>query len=255
MKVTRDLTVRAAARLPQRMLFRVETLMGLALGRGWGAASVRDEAKACLSLLCEPTARPLQVVDIGSNVGNWSLQILNLAPAGTHLIAYEPNSIAFAEAQRRLATWDTAQVVEAALGPVTTSGHLIVPEGRISHGIVEPCQTSSCASGFHVQMSTLDEQVSQYFSGDIDIIKIDAEGGEWGILQGGTVSVSRTAVVQFEYGEHSLKKRVLFRDFWEYFAIRDFQLWVQTPRGIMEVKQYSQRWESTTCTNFFARRR
>lgn len=250
----RDFTVKIASHAPRGTLEKLETLVGLALGKGWGAANVTEEVDICLRLLAASSQRSLTVIDVGANVGDWSLAMLEAAPTGTRIVAFEPNIDAVGQARRRLSAWDQVELVVSAVGPSQSTGRLVVPEDRSSHGVVLTGEEPASGPEIQVQVTSLDASTRYWSHGGVDIIKIDVEGGEWGVLQGALQTLKATKVVQFEFGEHSLDRRVLFRDFWDFFTSRGFRLWIQTPRGPSLMNHYSVRWESSTCTNFFAQR-
>jgi FkbM family methyltransferase len=145
-------------------------------------------------------------VDIGANVGNWTLAFLAKCgkPASGYL--FEPSPIAYQLLKQAVAKSSnqdgvSLEIVCQALGDCA---------GEISF-YVEPCagETSSFvkshthrdAKMIKVVVGTLDDELEKRTIEDVDIVKIDAEGFDCKILRGAANAITRQAfgVIQFEY--------------------------------------------------------
>lgn len=138
-------------------------------------------------------------VDVGANIGYYSvLAAMRVAPGGT-VIAIEPVH-STAEALRRNVRANGlsgVRVVEVAVGPVGLERAAVFLDprhlGRATlRGAQEP-------EAHDVRVQTLDE-----VCGDLDritLIKIDVEGGELGALKGAERILERTASVVVECNE------------------------------------------------------
>jgi FkbM family methyltransferase len=248
-------TAVALSRLPVRLLERLETASQLAQGKGWGAASTRQEVDACASLLGDGArSRPLTVVDVGANEGLWSTEVSGRLSCGA-LIAFEPEPEAFAQLSRALQGRSNAQALNLAVGERDGWARVERPASGSSHStalLVEP-EDYECPG--LVRMVTLDRAAVVEPLAVIDILKIDTEGGEWAVLQGGESVLQRTRVLQFEFGERTLDRGQRFRDFWRLLHEHGFQLWRQTPSGLVRIERYEMRLETFMCTNYFGVRR
>ena len=114
-------------------------------------------------------------IDIGANVGLWSR---DLAQRFERVIAIEPVET-FTECLKKNVPWQNLEVWPIALGTEDTKIDMIVTEGNTGHSHVD---LSTIGSG-QVQMKKLDSLGLNFDS--IDYIKIDCEGYELQILQGG----------------------------------------------------------------------
>jgi len=114
-------------------------------------------------------------IDIGANVGLWSR---DLAQRFERVIAIEPVAT-FTECLKKNVPWQNLEVWPIALGTEDTKIDMIVTEGNTGHSHVD---LSTIGSG-QVQMKKLDSLGLNFDS--IDYIKIDCEGYELQILQGG----------------------------------------------------------------------
>lgn len=128
-------------------------------------------------------------VDVGGHVGQWSR---NMAKDFERVIAFEPVP-AYAECWRaNLAGVENAHLLELALGasPGSVSLRCGTPG---SHGDTFVAPRDQANAAVDVTMKTLDELDAQGgdFFRDLDFLKIDCEGYELFVLQGGEAVIRR----------------------------------------------------------------
>jgi FkbM family methyltransferase len=120
-------------------------------------------------------------VDVGSNRGQVLADAVRIAPDGRHL-AFEPIPALAAEVRRRFPAVDCRQM---ALGPrreKATFCHFTTLDGWSGlrrNPLVSDEQGSP--EYFEVEVSTLDEELAGLRP---DLVKVDVEGAELGVLQG-----------------------------------------------------------------------
>jgi FkbM family methyltransferase len=136
-------------------------------------------------------------IDVGANVGNWSAQMLSLAPA-VEGIAVEPGTAALAELRARFG--DRLEIVAAAAGHEVGHASLYEFEG--------PSETASLVSSpadgaraRQVDVTTIDALLARREWSNVEFVKIDAEGFDGHVLSGAREALSdhRLGIVQFEY--------------------------------------------------------
>lgn len=149
------------------------------------------------------------VLDIGANVGEFTLQALTkMGPRG-RIICIEPGR----EALERLHEWtkniDNIKVIEGALSdkrcisklyhdPDNIGEHTIIPS-TIKRYDKEP-------SGYEmVQTYTLDQLVKELCLDTIDFMKMDVEGSEIDILKSSSYTLPKIRKIIIE-GNHTLHK-------------------------------------------------
>ena len=125
-------------------------------------------------------------VDVGSNVGFWTLPAARRAGPQGSVISLEPNPWALRKlrtniernADRQLAP---IRVEEAAVGAAagTVTLHSNDLEAGASQATLHPAGTELAGEQVEVRLTTLDEVTEQ-----IDLLKIDVEGHELGVLAG-----------------------------------------------------------------------
>jgi FkbM family methyltransferase len=137
----------------------------------------------------------MTVLDIGANLGVYSLPITRLVGPNGQVFAYEPGSEA-----RRLLTmsktlngFENLHVIDAALSDSEREGHLV--PGASS----ELSSLEGSGPGERVRITSLDAEQTSKAWGDIDFIKIDAEGEEERIIQGAKRFLTgRSPLIMFE---------------------------------------------------------
>jgi FkbM family methyltransferase len=140
-------------------------------------------------------ARPgMTAVDVGANFGYYSLLLADLVGETGRLIAVEPNPHVAAKLRRTLAIngfVERATVEEVALG-ASAQGQttFLVPQGQsLNARIVSPGSPHEPGHTIQVRTTNIDTLCAKLDR--VDLIKVDAEGGEVGILEGMRETVAR----------------------------------------------------------------
>ena len=137
----------------------------------------------------------MTVLDIGANLGVYSLAMARLVGPQGQVFSYEPATetrrlLAISKAENSL---DNLHIVAAALSDGEREGHLVLAassELNTLHG---------SGPGERVQITSLDAEDKARAWGAIDFVKIDAEGEEERILAGaGAFFAKRSPLVMFE---------------------------------------------------------
>lgn len=137
----------------------------------------------------------MTVIDIGANLGAYSLPIARLVGPAGQVFAYEPA----AETCRLLALSkagngaDNLHIIAAALSDGEREGHLVLAASSELNSL------DGSGPGERVRITSLDAEDKTRDWGPIDFIKIDAEGEEERILAGaGAFFANRSPLVMFE---------------------------------------------------------
>lgn len=164
-------------------------------------------------------------VDVGANQGDVLAHFVRLAPEGHH-VAFEPLPHLAASLRTKFPTVDVrAAAVADAAGE---SSFVHVPDAEAYSGLrrrayPHPMRTEE----LRVPVVTLDESIGD--DRQIDLVKIDVEGAEMGVLVGGTNLIRRCQpTVVFEHGQggresYSTTPRQVY-DFFEDVGLRIFDL-------------------------------
>ena len=248
------------ANLPSAAAQSIETAAGVALGKGWGAGTVRQEVAACLGQIPsyssgrESGEGGLVALDIGANRGTWTEALLNAEPQAK-VFCFEPSAKAFEELSKKFSSHTNVRLVRAAVGSTIGSAKLwadspgsglaSLTKRRLDHFGIEFDLSED------VDLITLDEWCERNEVSPT-LIKIDVEGHELDVLKGGLSAIKRAKVVQFEFGGCNIDTRTYFQDFWYLFKELGFKLSRIAPGGLIDVVKYRELDEAFRTTNFIA---
>jgi FkbM family methyltransferase len=137
----------------------------------------------------------MTAIDIGANLGVYCLPMARLVGPKGQVFAYEPAT----ETRRLLALSkakngaDNLQIIGAALSDGEREGHLVLGTSSELNAL------GGSGPGERVQITSLDAEDQARSWGDIDFLKIDAEGEEEKILAGaGSFFAKHSPLVMFE---------------------------------------------------------
>jgi FkbM family methyltransferase len=143
----------------------------------------------------------MSVVDVGANIGLYSiLSAFRTGPAG-RVWAFEPSSESANRLERnlRLNNCERVEVVRLALSDTTSSASLVSERGfGDAYRYLRP--NAAASGGEIVKVTTLDAWAAANAIGPVDFLKVDIEGGEYRMFLGARecVSSSRDIVIMFE---------------------------------------------------------
>jgi len=125
------------------------------------------------------------VFDLGANVGLFTIQ---QARRGAHVFAFEPNPDCYRRLSKAIVANElTSQVsiLNYAVGSAPGSGTMLVPDSKwTTMGCVIPVDSSNSGHTPPVKITSLDRIVPSLDVARIDLLKIDVEGAEVGVLRG-----------------------------------------------------------------------
>ena len=161
---------------------------------------------------------PGVMLDVGANVGEWCLAAARaLARVTVH--CFEPSASTAQVLINKVAAAGLAgRVVVNQLGLADRAGSLTLYEyDDATIASTVNWHNERLASTVTIPVTTGEQYCRQCGLDRILMLKIDVEGGEFGVLQGFAplIREGKIALVQFEYGTFSLQQRILVRDFFQ----------------------------------------
>jgi FkbM family methyltransferase len=224
-------------------------------GKGTGAGdSVEVEAKTALEFISRYGITEPVVLDIGANNGSYSEAILRAEPRAT-VFAFEPSSAARRKLEGRFLGSNSVKVVPFALGSAVSktelwfdsagSGLASLTKRRLEHFGIEFSESED------VEVTTLDlwVEVNKVVP---NLVKMDVEGHELDVLNGGINTLALAQVVQFEFGGCNIDTKTFFQDFWYFFTKMGFALYRISKSGPIRILRYSEADECFRTTNYLA---
>lgn len=147
------------------------------------------------------------IFDVGANIGGTSLFFASKNPHA-QIFSFEPHPVTFqkAKANINLNKFDKIQLFNLGLGAVKEKTKLYqVIENNAGMNRIMPGENDYPFTWVNIE--TLDEFCKEHAISHIDFIKIDVEGFEYFVLQGGREIITRShPVVYLELYDHGLKK-------------------------------------------------
>jgi FkbM family methyltransferase len=116
---------------------------------------------------------PNIVVDIGGNIGLFSLWAYNFFPA-SHIYAFEPNLKVYDYLKRNLSP---TRAETRAVGVSYKQGRAVLKNTNDSR-----LATTTLMDSGEIELISL-SQIVEHVGGKIDLLKMDCEGGEWDIFK------------------------------------------------------------------------
>lgn len=149
------------------------------------------------------TNQPIRVIDCGANIG-MSLIYIKIRAPHAQVLCFEPNPAARAVLEKNIEAngWrKEVRVLPYALGKEKGTANFFV-ENKVatsSGGRIDPSlkDVDRDTDSYTVDVDTL----SQYIDSNIDLLKMDIEGGEFDVLEELVArhALERVAAVQLEY--------------------------------------------------------
>lgn len=189
---------RLATRLAVKIKNQCDMVLGARFGGGHGFA---DGGEQWLSRLVAPHAACF--VDVGANVGEWTLMFaaqMTLPPSG---LAFEPHpDTAFRlRAALQAAGLAGCEVIEAAAADRAGTAPFFAEPNHGETSSLHASRARQAASKIDVRLCRLDDELSRRQIEEVDVLKIDAEGHDFFVMLGADtyLAARRIKLIQFEY--------------------------------------------------------
>jgi FkbM family methyltransferase len=186
-----------------------------------------------------PSDHELIVFDVGANIGEWSMQLLNISKERQNscLYAFEPVTSTMVMLQANLnaieSTWQVTPVQLALSETIGRTEIFVVRDGAGTNAIV-PDPREAINRTELVQVSTVDDYCEANGIDEIGLLKVDAEGHDLFVLRGARRLLERKKihVIQFEYNHRWVWSRVTLFNVFEYAESVGYRIGKVTPKGI-----------------------
>jgi len=186
----------------------------------FGNASYKPARNGERWLLTALSREPIRtVLDVGANVGSWSLMAEELLAEAT-IYALEVVPKTAEELQARVAQHPRIKCFNLGLADRTGTLSLRYDPGASTHATFTEYPHSWTGKRIDCPVIRGDEFLENQGISRVDFLKLDVEGAEHLVLQGMEKSLGeqRVRLVQFEYGRVNILTHFLLRDFYELFA-------------------------------------
>jgi FkbM family methyltransferase len=239
-----------------KLLNRLELFAANAQGKGYGVATVEQEAKLLQSLL---QTQPKLGIDIGGNIGNYTAELRRKNPS-MEIHTFEPSAPNIDKLTARFKEDDLIRLVPLALSDEAGSATLFSDEPGSGLGSLTKRRLEHFNIPFEIKETINTIRFEDYWkttlqSRQLDMVKIDIEGHELPALRGFGSALHAVSVLQFEFGGCNIDTRTYFQDFWYFFKEHNFDIYRITPLGKERITRYRESDEYFTTTNYIAANR
>jgi FkbM family methyltransferase len=127
------------------------------------------------------------VIDVGANIGYFTLHFASWVRDGGKVLAIEPEAINYARLQRAVTRAGYAPVVEAVrVAAADTDG-----DGLLEINPVHPGDHKLGTTGVPVVMTTIDRLLAERGWPEVSLLKVDVQGAEACVLAGAYETIAR----------------------------------------------------------------
>lgn len=234
---------------------RIEILAAKAQGKGYDHG-VQNQVKTIRKLLGQT---PNLAIDIGANVGAWTVQLRKTFP-NLEVHMFEPANSLFNQLNTRFFEDDLIYVLPFAVSDERGKGCLYFDKDRPELTSL----TKRRLDHFNIYFDRSENVDVICFEDywninlerrDIDFIKIDVEGYELAVLRGMGQAINFIKVIQFEFGGTCIDTKTYFQDFWYFFEEHNFEIYRFTFLGLFRIATYREIDETLVKTDFLAVRK
>jgi FkbM family methyltransferase len=221
---------------------------------GYGETSIKKEVELFLDSIGNVKANPFVVLDIGANIGTYSLELLN---RNTNVLvhSFEPSKYAGDKFKANLDKYIKTKrcyLYGFGIGDKNSNKFLFASD----HGS-EAASLLKRKGNDRVKEKVKIRNFSEAILGiELPIVgmKIDTEGYEFTILLSAKKLLKNKdfKVVQFEFGECSLENRESFKQYYIFLTNLGFKLFRISKFGLIELNKYEKKLEIHWNTNYLA---
>ena len=192
------------------------------------------------------------VLDVGACTGGYSTSLLEIIPAPKHLYVFEPLKANYEVLQKNIIVNSHISLLN--LGLSNKEEYLTLNSSSSvdsSASLYENINGNLLTEKAH--FTTLDDFISKHKIDFIDFLKLDTEGHEFNILEGGRSNLKNQNIkaIQFEFGPYNIESRTYFKDFYDLLSPY-YNLFKIVNNGLVEIKGYSPYLEKFITSNYLA---
>jgi FkbM family methyltransferase len=195
--------------------------------------------------------------DVGSNEGNYSLLLLNEFPNSV-IYAFEANHFTFKKMSESIVS---KKINFFNIGLSSSIGKGLIYDYKNNAGsehasvykevITETHESAECLE-INFEKDTIDNFCYKKGIERINFIKVDTEGSEFDILQGGKQMIGndKIDIIQFEFNEMNVVSRVFLKDYYDF--LKNYNIYRIEFFGLVPLPKYRAVNEIFKYQNFLA---
>jgi FkbM family methyltransferase len=202
--------------------------------------------------------KTINIFDVGANIGNYASMVLTIFHnKNVKIFSFEPSKIAFERLKTNIGTNENVILNNFGLGEENKRSPLFSNEEGSGLASLYHRQLDHLGIAINkmeeVEIKKLDDYCNDNNIGHINLLKIDVEGSELGVLYGAKRMLSDNLIdfIQFEFGGCNIDSRTYFRDFF-YLLSPKYKIHRIMQNGLYPIGTYGEINEIFITTNYLA---
>ncbi len=148
-----------------------------------------------------------RIVDAGANIGVSAVYFAQQYPEA-HIDCFEPNPGALPYLRANVAAYKDVEVHPYALAATEGTMNFFIDADIDGSSVASSVDLMSSKRRPSKEISVEARKLSSFIEGPVDILKMDIEGGEWGVMEdliaSGKIAQVRTMLIEFHYDPKTL---------------------------------------------------
>jgi FkbM family methyltransferase len=240
--------------------FHSISLKGMNIGGG-GKTENSGEKNALLYIKERlKNSDKLMIFDVGANVGMYTILVNEIFSKNSDIFSFEPSKKTFNKLGVNTKQITNTNLFNFGFGSINgfltlynneeESGLASVYERRLDHFNIKMNLKEE------IEIKTIDSFCTENNIKEINLLKLDVEGHELGVLTGAVNMLNSCKInfIQFEFGGCNIDSRTYFQDFY-YLLNKDFYIYRIVVDGLYKIENYKEMYEAFTTTNYLAERK
>lgn len=248
--------------LPTRMIDKLIPLLERRVGIGCGTSAARSGETVVFDVLRSLSRSPLTIFDVGANQGQYATEALTALGSSLEysIHSFEPSIKTYEILLTKHGDNERVITNHFGLGKESTTATLFTNEegsglASLTKRKLDHCNIDHGKLSEQIQLDTLDNFCEAKNITQIDLLKIDVEGHELDVLQGGKkmIEARNISLVQFEFGGCNIDTRTFYQDFFYFFSEQGYDLYRILPsRKLLALSKYREADEKFRTANYLA---
>lgn len=245
-------TISLLSKIPYKIMTNLSRVVLKLTGVG-RIPTIEEEVRTILELSKE--LGEFDFLDIGANVGNYSLVIKGTNPK-LRVYAFEPSSITFSTLVEKTER-EGIHCFNVGFGESTQVANLYYDAPKSGLASLSKRNLAHFEIDFglseEVQILTIDSWLASNKLINNLVVKMDIEGHELFALKGAQTALKdRIKVLQFEFGGANVSSGVFFIDIWSILC-ETHTVYRLTASGLQEIVAYTEDLENFVNTTYYAK--
>ena len=206
--------------------------------------------------LNQTKVKGITVLDVGANIGDYTLELSERFPNDVKIYAFEPSRETFEILKQKVSGISQVQINN--FGFSDSEAELPLYKDQNHNEMASIYQRDLRGAGVHmdhvetITVRTLDNFTSENNIDQINFLKIDVEGHELEVLKGGKRLLEKSSIdyIQFEFGEANIDSGSFLKNF--YPLLQGYSLHRIVKDGIHPLGEYDTKNEIFKTVNLLA---